>query len=386
MRSSATRRSAADVKSFPERSEPKYRSIREAIRESIVNGSYSAGQRLPDEDELGTHFGASRNTVIRALVDLRDEGLVQRVQGAGTFVAKSTANEPQVFAFIAGGDFDVWTKRTVFGRLELALARKLREHQPDYSLLQDLRSEDDDAERHRAEAIECACSQRVAGVFLLPGGPLGQPGGIDQRLLDRLNGASVATVLLDRDILLPPHRSDFDLVSLDNLSGGAAVGEHLIAQGCRKIVFLVLARQFQPVKQRLAGLRTVTEAAGAQVRVAESRDAATLRAALKADDYDAVVGKDDHLAAAAMRVLYELGRRVPDEIKVAGFDDSPLARELTVPLTTYAQPVEAIADAAVHLMLTRIQNPAQPAREVIVSGKLIVRESTTRDRTPGRRG
>ena len=66
MRTSATRRSAADVKSLPERSEPKYRSIREAIRESIVNGSYSAGQRLPDEDELGTHFGASRNTVIRA--------------------------------------------------------------------------------------------------------------------------------------------------------------------------------------------------------------------------------------------------------------------------------------------------------------------------------
>jgi len=87
-----------------------------------------------------------------------------------------------------------------------------------------------------------------------------------------------------------------------------------------------------------------------------------------------------------MRVLYELGRRVPDEIKVAGFDDSPLARELTVPLTTYAQPVEAIADAAVHLMLTRIQNPAQPAREVIVSGKLVVRESTTRDRTPGSGG
>jgi DNA-binding LacI/PurR family transcriptional regulator len=362
-----------------ERNESKYRAIREALRQSIVEGAYAPGQRLPTEDELGTHFGASRNTVIRALVYLRDEGLLQRVQGAGTFVAPPATPGRQVFAFIAGGEFDVWTKSTVFGRLEVALARKLREQHERYSLLPDWRSEGDDPQRHRTQAIQRAAAQGVSGVFLLPGERAGLMPAADQGMLEQLKGAGVATVLLDRDIRLPPFRSELDLVSLDNLSAGASLGAHLLAQGCRRIVFLVLAHQAQPVKERLAGLRTVVEAVGAQVRVAEASDPATTRAALETPDYDAVVGKDDHMAAAAMRALYEIGRRVPDEVKLAGFDDSPLARELTVPLTTYAQPVDAIADAAVHLMLTRLEDPARPPRNVVVSGTLVVRRSTVRD-------
>jgi DNA-binding LacI/PurR family transcriptional regulator/DNA-binding transcriptional regulator YhcF (GntR family) len=365
-----------------DRSEPKYRAIRESVRESIVNGVYPPGQRLPTEDELGTQFSASRNTVIRALVDLRNEGLLQRVQGAGTFVANPAEQGRQVFAFIAGGEFDTWTKSTVFGRLELALARKLHEHHEGFSLLPDLRREADDPEKHRAEAIERACTQGVAGVFLLPGERLDRADADAnaRRPLERLQAAGVTTVLLDRDIVPAPHRSEFDLVSLDNLSAGAALGEHLLAQGCRKVVFLMWVHQAEPVKQRLAGLKRVMESAGAQVRVAEANvsDTAAIRAILKPTNYDAVVGKDDHMSAAAMRVLYELGRRVPDEVMLAGFDDSPLAQELAVPLTTYAQPVEAIADAAAHLMLTRLQDSTLPPRQVIVSGKLVVRRSTGR--------
>jgi GntR family transcriptional regulator, arabinose operon transcriptional repressor len=357
-----------------DRTEPKYRSIRESIRESIVTGVYPRGHRLPTEDELGAHFGASRNTVIRALVDLRNDGLLQRVQGAGTFVTDLTSPSRQVFSFIAGGDFDLWTKSTVFGRLEMALGRKLHKHNDGFSLLPDLRRQEGGVEHHRADAIKRACEQGVAGIFLLPS-QSHSVAAIDEKLIEeRCNGVGI--VLLDRDLIAAPRRSRFDLVSLDNFCGGARLGEHLLAQGCRKVVFLVWAIQAEPVKQRLAGLKSVMEEAGAQVRVADGRDATTIRAALKNGNYDAVVGKDDHMAAAAMRVLYELGRRVPDEVKLAGFDDSPLAAELAVPLTTYAQPVEAIADAATQLMLTRIENPLQPAREVIVSGKLVVRRST----------
>jgi DNA-binding LacI/PurR family transcriptional regulator/DNA-binding transcriptional regulator YhcF (GntR family) len=357
---------------------PKYRGIREAIRELIANGGYPRGQRLPAEDELGTRFGASRNTVIRALVDLRNEGLLQRVQGAGTFVSNPAEQGRKVFAFVAGGEFDTWTKSTVFGRLELALARKLHEHHDGYSFLPDLRSKDDQPDHHRAQAIERACLQGVAGVFLLPGKGLERPESGGRSPLERLQAANITTVLLDRDVVDPPHRSAFDLVSLDNLTAGALLGEHLLAQGCRRIVFLVWIHQAEPVKQRLIGLKQVMEAAGAHVRVAQAAatDTAAIRAVLKNPNYDAVVGKDDHMAAGAMRVLYELGRRVPDEVKLAGFDDSPLAQELAVPLTTYAQPVESIADAAAHLMLTRLLDPDQPPRQVIVSGKLNVRQST----------
>ncbi|MEO0587096.1 MAG: LacI family DNA-binding transcriptional regulator, partial [Planctomycetota bacterium] len=93
---------------------------------------------------------------------------------------------------------------------------------------------------------------------------------------------------------------------------------------------------------------------------------------------DAIVGKDDSMAAAAMRVLYRQRRSVPDEIVVCGFDDASIASSLPVPLTSYRQPISEIAEMAIRLLIDRIGNPARPARHVIVSGELIERESTDR--------
>ena len=65
---------------------PKFRRIASEISRSIRRGDFPAGTRLPDDEILGSQFNVSRNTLIRALCELRDTGLLKRIPGGGTFV------------------------------------------------------------------------------------------------------------------------------------------------------------------------------------------------------------------------------------------------------------------------------------------------------------
>lgn len=67
---------------------PQYLKVKNHLREGIASGRWVAGDLLPSEAELGAEFGLSRMTVNRALRELHQEGLVERVQGVGTFVAQ----------------------------------------------------------------------------------------------------------------------------------------------------------------------------------------------------------------------------------------------------------------------------------------------------------
>jgi GntR family transcriptional regulator len=70
---------------------PLYTQIKDILRERILDGTYSAHQRLPSESEMSSLFDVSRITVRQALSDLQNEGLIFKIPGKGTFVAKPKA-------------------------------------------------------------------------------------------------------------------------------------------------------------------------------------------------------------------------------------------------------------------------------------------------------
>jgi len=67
---------------------PQYLKVKNHLREGIASGHWVPGDLLPSEAELSAQFGLSRMTVNRALRELHQEGLVERVQGVGSFVAQ----------------------------------------------------------------------------------------------------------------------------------------------------------------------------------------------------------------------------------------------------------------------------------------------------------
>lgn len=74
--------------SLSSRPEPQYLKVKNHLRERIASGHWVAGDLLPSEAELVVQFEVSRMTVNRALRELTQEGLVERLQGVGTFVAQ----------------------------------------------------------------------------------------------------------------------------------------------------------------------------------------------------------------------------------------------------------------------------------------------------------
>jgi DNA-binding LacI/PurR family transcriptional regulator len=84
---------------------------------------------------------------------------------------------------------------------------------------------------------------------------------------------------------------------------------------------------------------------------------------------------NDLMGEGAVRVLQELGRRVPADVSVVGFDDSSAALDARPPLTTIHQPVEEMAGEMARLLLARLRDPERLPRSVIFNPTLVIRES-----------
>jgi DNA-binding LacI/PurR family transcriptional regulator len=84
---------------------------------------------------------------------------------------------------------------------------------------------------------------------------------------------------------------------------------------------------------------------------------------------------NDTVASVFETCLHRLGYRVPDDVSVVGFDDLPVARYALVPLTTVANPVDKLAQAVEHFVVSRLEGYTGAPRQVEVQGELVERES-----------
>jgi DNA-binding LacI/PurR family transcriptional regulator len=164
-----------------------------------------------------------------------------------------------------------------------------------------------------------------------------------------------------------------------NSEGAADAVGHLVAQGRRRIAAIAGPARNWCARERLTGYRSVLRSAGLPETVVAAdftrqggeRAARTLLE--RYPDLDAIFVSSDFMATAALQVLAASGRRVPDDVAVSGFDDSPPALMTTPALTTVHQPVERLAALAVRTLL-RPPGERPPARRLPT--RLIVRASS----------
>jgi DNA-binding LacI/PurR family transcriptional regulator len=163
----------------------------------------------------------------------------------------------------------------------------------------------------------------------------------------------------------------------DNRGGARAAVEHLVSRGRRRIATIAGPPDMTAAQDRLDGYREAMAAAGRRPIVAtgdftrESGASAMRRLLADEPEVDAVFAASDLMAVGALATLRAAGRRVPDDVAVAGFDDIALAGFSEPPLTTVRQPVAEVAACIVRMLLS-----AEPAPDpVILPTELIVRES-----------
>jgi DNA-binding LacI/PurR family transcriptional regulator len=172
-------------------------------------------------------------------------------------------------------------------------------------------------------------------------------------------------------------------VDVDNTAGEREATEVLIGRGCTRIGTIAGPSDMTAAADRLAGWRQAMTAAGLPVDAVahgdfteESGVFAARELMERFPDLDGLVVASDLMAAGALRVLAELGRRVPDDIAVVGYDDLGVAERTSPSLTTVRQPVVEMAERATRLLLERVDNigTSHPMR-LIIPPTLVRRDS-----------
>ena len=102
--------------------------------------------------------------------------------------------------------------------------------------------------------------------------------------------------------------------------------------------------------------------------------AAAVTLLARARDFDAIFAASDLIAIGAMRALAEAGQRVPEDVKIIGFDDLPAATLAHPPLTTVAQDYRRAGEFLVDTLLARIRG--ETTATAILPPRLVVRASS----------
>ena len=203
----------------------------------------------------------------------------------------------------------------------------------------------------------------------------------DNVLPMRLVERHVPTVICGR----PPKGVPASSVDSDNQQGGALATRHLIAKGRRRIAMISGNLDQQSAVDRLMGYRGALAEAGITLdptyeEVADDQpDRAHMameRLLLNHPDVDGVFAASDLMAAAALRVLHQARRSVPEDVAIVGFDDSPTAWVTRPPLTSIRQPIEEMGHEAVSILMREMAEPEDAPRQVVFATELIAREST----------
>jgi LacI family transcriptional regulator len=232
------------------------------------------------------------------------------------------------------------------------------------------------------DAARALVESEINGVLYYPAELPGEQMRLNREVVDLLVAAGIQVVLVDRDITPYPDRSEFTRIGYDNRRGGMLLTDHLLQVGCKRIAFIGIPEVSTAVSYRLSGFYEAHRARGIAVDPTLVREADEVdltedfcRDLMQAKP-DAIIGKMDRYAAILGRHLMALGYKIGSDIKLAGFDDDPIAELLPVPLTTIRLPIQEFAHAAFETILRRLAEPRPDAGQIIIDTELIVRGST----------
>jgi len=214
---------------------------------------------------------------------------------------------------------------------------------------------------------------------------------LDINLLGDLEKSSIPTAMIGCEL----KTDSISSIIVDNEVGGHVALEHLHSLGHRKIAFIRGPKALTDSSPRWRGIRNFAKQSDLEldnrliVDMPESRDPlASVELGFKLTEdlirqkrpFTALVAFDDMSAFGAIRALNRAGIHVPEQCSVIGFDDVSMAAIYTPSLTTVRQPMEAMGNSAVGIVVDGI-NAVLEKREIAathrkVAPELVVREST----------
>ncbi|MDF1513458.1 MAG: LacI family DNA-binding transcriptional regulator [Anaerolineae bacterium] len=186
-------------------------------------------------------------------------------------------------------------------------------------------------------------------------------------------------------VFIPAEKASVDWVAPDIKMGAELLMDHLLNLGHRRIGFIngVVRSNLTQIRQVI--YRKKLAARGIPFDGALFCDCAptmqdgfdtAMKLLSLTDPPTAIWAINDLLAVGVQRAVQSSGLRIPDDVAVAGFDDTTIAAQLYPPLTSVRLPAHRLGQRAAKILLKRIQEPGgEPMREILPA-TLIIRQST----------
>ena len=247
-----------------------------------------------------------------------------------------------------------------------------------------------------AIAREAAAADYSVTLMPVPDPTLGAVSGAYRRLSEQaVDGVIIIfeASLLDRvEITLPPGLpvvvidsnagSGYAVVDTDQAEGARLATEHLLSLGHRQVWHIAGPTTSFSATHRADSWRATLQRAGVVPPPIIYGDWSTesghraMRELAAQGDVTAVFAANDQMALGAMKALHELGRDIPADVSVVGFDDMDESRAFWPPLTTVHQNFREVGRVAMERILTQIEDPDAAPHTTLIPTELVVREST----------
>ena len=357
-------------------STPLYQSVYEGVRKAILKGEYSLGECIPTEKELCSSYHVSRVTVKTALMQLVDEGVLDRKRGKGTFVIsrphpRDQAEATRSIGLIVGGISDSYGLE-LFSTLERLAARH------GYSLI--VKSSHENQEREE-QCLEELLSMGVQGILIIPV----QVEFYDARLISLIY-ANYPIVVIDRKLL--SIRSCF--CGIDNVEAARIAARYLIDHGHENISLVMQENVHNSsIKDRIIGFNQ--ECSTAKIKVDEDlwiknlasgytddlgnesieNDISTITH--KLEDHPEItccMSLDNHCGELVVEACHRMGKSIPSDYSLLTFD-TPTSIISDRNITHIRQDEIHIGTQAFNLLMRKINNPELKHEEAIAPARLV---------------
>lgn len=346
---------------------PIYQQIEEGLTSLIGRGIWSEGEKIPSEDELSIHLKVSRMTVRQALAQIETKGLLQKIQGKGTFIKSFT---PEAEKNTGPGS-----------NLGLYIAPQASRHHPLYlELVESIERQADVMDSTISIYTDTSRLENANGLWGVV-------------LISRVPHDTLK-ILKNRNIpfvLAYEHRDtygeEFPCVLFDSVEATFKSAEHFLAAGHRRIALFtgILNGRLkgEGSRSRLRGYKEALEKYGVSfdgslIKECDYDNELTRRMTEELfsgeNPPDAVIACDDMGAGVIINQLLEMNLKVPEDVSVMGVGDYMLNSICRVPLTTYTFPAAEIGAKAA-FVLHCIANNLPFSKVTWIKGELVVRKS-----------
>ena len=344
----------------------------------IAGTGFNIGDRIPTEVTLSKKYQVSRPTIHKVVKRLQDEGYLESKAGSGTRITlKPHINESNL---VFGLLFPFrWNMDGLFNPLSQEIASLSNTH--DFQIVWGGKFPKRFVSAQDLESMaDFYINQKVSGVFLAPLALTADCMKSTNQIAQRLTDANIPIVLIDSEFMPFPGISNFDLVGIDNYRAAYLLTEHLLIKGESRIDFFSNHFSGEAVLLRLKGFKSALIDHGITpssdwIHIIDEENKG-IGKDLKKDGAKSIICSNDWVAIRLLKQLKEESYKVPEDFRLAAFDNSVISQNINPQITSIDQHCHDLASLAIKVMMNRIKDPSSPAMRLVSNFSLIERAST----------